>query len=103
MSSSASRLHASGESPKPAARLKRTAEYADLLWKKWPRAEDWPGSLTIYEAAAYKRVEYKTIWRACKPGRDGKARLSHQRFGTDYRISKAALDRFGLVEQREAA
>lgn len=88
------------DSPRRPSHYKRTAAYADDLWRKWPRTEDWPGSLNLYEAAAYKRVDYKTLWRACQTGRDGKARLAHQRFGTDYRISKAALDRFGLVEQR---
>jgi hypothetical protein len=73
----------------------------DVLWRKWPRSEDWPGVLNLYEAAAYRRVSYLTIWRLCQKGRDGRARLAHQRIGSVYRISRAALDRFGLTPGRE--
>lgn len=83
--------------------FKRTAEFAEQLWAKWPREADWPGVLDLYEAAAFCRVSYNTILRACQPGRDHKARLAHQRFGSIYRIKKAALERFGLVEERAVA
>lgn len=82
---------------------KRSREFQEALWRKWPTPADWPGTLDIYEAAAYKRIEYKSIWMACQPGRDGKARLEHQRFGNTYRISKAKLDAFGVVKERAAA
>lgn len=84
-------------------RTKRSAAYAFELWQQWPSPAQWPGVMDLYEAAAYRRVDYKTLWRACQKGRDGCARLSHQRFGTDYRITKDALDNFGLVKQRAAA
>jgi hypothetical protein len=77
-----------------------TGEYQLSLWARWPRPEDWPGRLDIYEAAAYLRVAYNTVWRACKPGRDGKACLAHQRLGDRTVICKGSLDRWGAVEQR---
>lgn len=89
-------------SPRQTAKFKRSGAYADLLWQRYPRSERWPGVLDLYEAAAYKRVCYNTLWRACIPGRDGKSRLRHQRFGAAYRIARVDLDRFGLVEGRAA-
>jgi hypothetical protein len=92
------------ESSKLAARFKRTAAYADLLWQRWPTEAHWPAVLDLYEAAAFRRVDYKTIWKACKVSRtDGRAQLAHQRFGASYRITKAALQRFGAVQERGAA
>lgn len=82
---------------------RKSAEHQDSLWRKWPQPADWPGTLDLYEAAAYCRVAYLTIWRACQTGRDGKARLAHRRFGTVYRVNKSALDRFGMVAERTAA
>ena len=82
---------------------RKSAEYQESLWRKWPTSADWPGSLNIYEAAAYKRVGYATIWTACQCGRDGKAKLAHQRFGDRYVLTKAALDAFGAVKERAAA
>ena len=79
------------------ARFKRSSEYAEMLWAKWPQAEDWPGVLDVYESAAYLRVHYNTLFRACTPDRTGRARLAHQRIGLAYRISRAALDSFGFV------
>ncbi len=85
------------------SKLKRTAAYAELLWQRWPRVEDWPGVLDLYEAAAFLRVDYKSIWRACLVARtDGKARLCHQRIGNHYRIARGDLQRFGRVEARAA-
>lgn len=86
-----------------AARYKRSAEYAEALWKKWPTAREWPGVLDLYEAAAYLRVCYNTVRRACLPDRKGRAALRHQRLGAAYRITREALDRFGVVEERTAA
>ncbi len=85
------------------ARFKRSADYAEKLWQKWPLPENWPGVLDLYEAAAYRRVHYKTIRKACTPDRRHRAALRHQRFGVAYRIARADLDRFGLVKNREAA
>ena len=81
----------------------KSREYQDSLWAKWPTPADWPGSLNIYEAAAYKRISYDTVWTACQCGSDGKSRLAHQRFGNTYRLAKAALDAFGAVKERSAA
>ena len=90
-------------SPKVTVRHKRHRSFAVTLWEKWPTPAHWPGRMDLYEAAAYCRVDYKMIWRACQKASDGRARLSHQRFGTDYRITKDALDNFGLVKDRSAA
>ena len=81
---------------------KKSEAFSDALWAKWPTPAQWPGSLDLYEAAAYRRISYGTIWRACQIDRSGKAALSHQRFGTVYRISRAALDAFGVVAERRA-
>ncbi len=84
-------------------KFKRTAAFADSLWQKWPAESDWPGVLDLYEAAAFLRVDYKSVWRACKVGRtDKKARLAHQRIGTNYRIRRADLVALGRVEARAA-
>lgn len=91
------------ETHQATAKHKRSAAYAAELWKQWPRKQDWPAVLDLYEAAAYRRVEYKTIWRACRVGKtDGKSALRHQRFGAAYRIDKDDLERFGRVEGRAA-
>ena len=82
---------------------RQSREWQESLWRKWATPAEWPGSLDIYEAAAYKRVGYGTIWRACQRGRDGLALLAHQRFGDRYVISKAALDKFGAVAERAVA
>lgn len=85
------------------ARCKRSSAFAEMLWRKWPRADDWPGVLDLYEAAAFLRVDYKSIWRACKVAKsDGKARLRHQRIGNSYRLDKADVAGFGRVEARAA-
>lgn len=89
---------------KKPARVDHTSrEFQDALWAKWPTRAHWPASLDLYEAAAYKRVAYLTLWRACQMGKDLRARLKHQRFGTAYRVDKADLDAFGLVKERSAA
>lgn len=88
----------------PSARIgRRSPEFQAQLWAKWPLAEQWPAKLDLYEAAAYLRCNYITLWRACKCGRDGRARLAHQRIGRDYRIDRRTLDAFGSVKQRGAA
>jgi hypothetical protein len=96
-------MSAAAEFSKARTKFKRSAGYAAALWQQWPTPAHWPAFLDLYEAAAYKRVDYKTIWRACQVARtDRKAKLRHQRFGAHYRIGKDALDAFGLVEGRAA-
>lgn len=92
------------EDPFKTAKAKRSPAYAAALWARWPACDRWPGILDLYEAAAYLRVDYKSIWRACQVGRsDKKAALKHQRIGSIYRIARADLDTFGRVEGRVAA
>lgn len=83
--------------------LKGTREWQDAQNAEWAARGFVPASLDLYEAAAYKRVCLETIRRACIPDREGKAALKHQRFGAAYRIAKADLDRFGLVDERASA
>lgn len=87
----------------PAKVDRRSAEYQDSLWAKWPLPEQWPMRLDLYEAAAYLRADYLTLWRACQCGSDGRARLAHQRVGNAYRVDRRSLDAFGAVKQRGAA
>ena len=82
---------------------KASAEFQDGLWAKWPTPAQWPGTLDLYEAAAYVRVSPATLRRACRPDRGGRASLAHQRFGTAYRLRKASLDAFGAVKERGIA
>lgn len=72
-------------------------------WQQWPTEESWPAVLDLYEAGAFRRVHPMTIRRACQPDRAGRATLAHQRIGSAYRISKAALKSFGAVKAREEA
>lgn len=82
---------------------RKSREFQESLWRKWPTPADWPGVLDLYEAAAYRRVGYGTIWRACQCDRAGRASLAHQRLGDVYRVTRTALDAFGAVKTREAA
>lgn len=79
---------------------KCSRDWQEALWAHWPDDAQWPGSLDIYEAAAFRRTHPDTIRRACMPGRDKKARLEHQRLGASYRIRKIKLEAFGRVEER---
>lgn len=92
-----------GRPVKLTAQFRRSRAFAALLWTQWPRADQWPDNLNLCEAAAYKRVDYSTLWHACQKGRDGRALLAHQRVGDKYIFRKADLDKFGRVEGREAA
>jgi hypothetical protein len=82
---------------------RNSAEWKDSMWEKWPTSEEWPGTLDLHESAAYKRVSYNVLWHACQVGKDGKAELSHYRFGTAYRINKIDLDAFNLVLGRNSS
>jgi len=81
--------------------MKAAEAWQNDLWLRWPRVECWPGILDIYEAAAYLRVSPDTIRTPVTVGRDGKAKLAHQRPNSIYRIRKTDLDAFGSVEGRE--
>ncbi len=72
-------------------------------WLKWPEESLWPGRLDLYEAAAFKRVSWATVRRACLPDANGRAALEHERMGSVYRIRKAVLVKWGRVEAREDA
>lgn len=91
---------ASAKSPKATNREKSSPEWQDELWRRWPREEDWPARLDVYEAAAYLRLSPDTIRRALVQARDGRAKLAHQRIGSIYRIRRVDLDTFGKVEAR---
>jgi hypothetical protein len=80
-----------------ATRWKSSREFQDGLWTKWPAETDWPGRLDVYEAAAYCRVSPDLIRDALTLGRDGKARLPHNKLGNIYRIRKSDLDVYGQV------
>ena len=80
-----------------ATKWKSSRAFQDLLWRKWPAETDWPGKLDVYEAAAYCRVSPDLIRDSLTLGRDGKARLPHNRLGGIYRIRKVDLDCFGQV------
>ncbi len=77
--------------------LRATREWQDAQWKRWPTEADWPGLLTIYEAAAYLRVHHHTIRAALVPDRSGRADLPHKKVRGAYRIRKKALDSWGEV------
>lgn len=85
------------------AQIKASEAWQSGQWVRWPREEDWPAKLDIYEAAAYLRVSPDTIRRALIVARDGRARLAHQRLGAAYRIRKADLEVFGAVAGRPVA
>ncbi|MFA6289973.1 MAG: helix-turn-helix domain-containing protein [Opitutaceae bacterium] len=79
---------------------RETTNFCDECWRLWPRADDWPAYLDAFEAAAYLRVSYWTILRLSRQGRDGLAKLGHQRIGTAYRFRRSTLDNYGQVPGR---
>lgn len=85
---------------KTAHAYKSSAEWQEQCWVRWRTDDDWPFKLDVYEAAAYLRVSSDSIRRAMVTGRDGRAKLSHQRVGSVYRIRRGDLDNFGRVEAR---
>ncbi len=82
------------------AREKSSPIWQGELWRRWPREEDWPARLDVYEAAAYLRLSPDSIRRALVQARDGRAKLAHQRIGSIYRIRRIDLDAFGKVDAR---
>lgn len=83
--------------------FRRSREYQEMLWRQWPSPEQWPGKLDLCEAAAYLRSDYSSIWEAAQVGKDGRAKLPHQRIGAKYIFNKRDLDAYGRVSGREAA
>jgi len=86
--------------PNATTREKSSTAWQDERWHRWPREEDWPARLDVYEAAAYLRLSPDSIRRALVPARDGRSKLAHQRIGSIYRIRRVDLDSFGKVEAR---
>ncbi len=82
---------------------KQSREYQEEMWRKWPRFEDWPEVLDLYDSAAYLRASYSYVRDNCQIDRDGRAALRHKRLGKMYRIRKVDLDHFGQVHGRDAA
>jgi hypothetical protein len=80
--------------------FKASPEWQEGCWTRWPKEESWPGVLDLYEAAARVRMSPDTLRRAAATGRDGKAKLAHQRFGTSYRFRTRDIDSYGLVTGR---
>lgn len=83
-----------------AAQIQSSEEWQESLWKKWPTEDSWPANLSVYEAAAFMRIHPDSIRGALVVGRDGKARLAHQKWGAIFRIRRADLSAFGRVETR---
>ena len=77
-----------------------SGEWQFECWRKWPKPENWPAILDVYEAAAFLRVSHWTLRRATVTGRDGRAKLSHQRIGSVIRFRRSDLEKFGLVKDR---
>lgn len=69
-------------------------------WERWTTPDAWPHRINIVEAAAYLRVSTDTIRRALRTGRDGRARLAHQRLGLRIVLHRTDLDAFGRVAAR---
>jgi len=79
---------------------KSAEEWQLAIWRRWPRHDDWPGKLDLYEFAAYLRVSPSTLRRATETDRADRAHLRHQRIGSAYRIDRRDLDTHGLVDGR---
>jgi len=94
-------VHADGSKAihkkKTKAQLKAESRWQSSQWKKWPDKKDWPGTLDVYESAAYLRVSPDLLRSRLRPGRDRKAELGHQRIGGVYRIDRSDLDNLGRV------
>ena len=79
------------------AQFKATEFYQLELWSRWPKHENWPGTLCVDEAAAYLRISPHWIRKSVVKNREEKSELPHQRLGTSIRIKKSDLDRLGQV------
>lgn len=87
--------------PNASTKEKSSVAWQTDLWRCWPREEDWPARLDVYEAAAYLRISPDSIRRALILARDGRAKLPHQRVGSIYRIRRTDLNSLGRVEGRQ--
>jgi excisionase family DNA binding protein len=72
---------------------KVTRAWQDALWAHWPVPAQWPAVMDLCEAAAYKRLHPATLRKLC-----AEAKVRHQRIGAAYRLNRADLDAWGLVE-----
>jgi len=77
--------------------FKSSPEWRDACWVRWPNPAAWPGILDLYEASARVRMSPDSLRRAAATGRDGRAKLAHQRIGTSYRFWLRDIDNYGLV------
>jgi hypothetical protein len=80
--------------------FKSSSEWQYGCWKRWPKEDAWPGILDLYEAAARVRMSPDSLRRAAATGRDGRAKLAHQRIGMSYRFSLRDIVNFGLIHAR---
>lgn len=85
------------------SQIKATRVWQESRWREWPREEDWPQYLDVYEAAAIVRVSPDTIRRALVTDRLGRASLRHFRYGASIRIRKADMLKFGVVPDRQSS
>lgn len=74
-----------------------SVEWQDAMWRRWPRAADWPDVLSVYESAAYLRISYDSMRRGIAKDRAGFSAVKHQEFGRSARIRKADLDQWNVV------
>ncbi len=80
--------------------FKSSDEFQDECWSRWPTDAAWPRVVDVYEAAARLRTSPSSIRREATIGRDGKAKLAHQRLGATYRFRLQDIDNYGLVQAR---
>lgn len=84
------------------AQVKSTDEWQAAQWSRWPREEDWPAMLDVYEAAALLRVSHDLIRSLLVTDRLGRAKLKHARLGVTIRIKKSDLLAYGVVPDRKS-
>ena len=84
------------------AQIKSTDEWQAAQWSRWPREEDWPAILDVYEAAALLRVSHDLIRSLLVTDRLGRAALRHTRLGVTIRIKKSDLLAYGVVPDRKS-
>lgn len=84
------------------AQMKATDDWQAAQWARWPREEDWPATLDVYEAAALLRVSHDLIRSLLVTDRLGRAKLRHTRLGVTIRIKKSDLLAYGVVPDRKS-
>lgn len=85
---------------KSANAYRSSDEFRDACWSRWPTDAAWPRVLDVYEAAARLRTSPDSIRREATIGRDGKAKLAHQRIRAAYRFRLQDIDNYGQVQAR---